>query len=486
MNLALAVALMVSATVGKTSANPVTYTSCGVSHTLTQSPTKVVTMNQGVTEFMLAMGLADRMVGTAFIDDEIWPRYAADYSRIPVLSSTYPDEATIMGVNPDFILGSYKSAFRERTCEDDNCRGIYSDASGVGPCDGEGSDFFASGSNANTSYSTCRPQLHARGIGTWLEPVSCEDSTLKPQGGATEETVYAAIRQIGDIFNERAVAEQLVSEIRNDFDIAEQFVLSLGTTLKTVWLDCVDCCDDDSGNRGLFVGAGTGAPNLIMKEAGMSNVFADVEGSWACVNASTILDLNPDVMVVVDAAWDTAISKIDFLHNHTEFCTTDFVQFADYITIPFSASTLGPRNGVAALDMVSAALHVTTGSMTLNFKSGVKFLDPEELETQTAGLLCPFDASKKRNPSEASTPEASTPAPSSGSDGDDGLNDGVVAGIVVLVAAVTLCLAFMAYLVARERRGTPLFMPLLDNPLADDYSGDAKQVTMVGRRNGNV
>ena len=44
------------------------------------------------------------MVGTAYLDDAIWPRYAAAYNSIPVLSSSYPTEAQIMAVNPDFIL----------------------------------------------------------------------------------------------------------------------------------------------------------------------------------------------------------------------------------------------------------------------------------------------------------------------------------------------------------------------------------------------
>merc|ERR1719230_1797699 len=165
-----------------------------------------------------------------------------------------------MAVNPDFIIGSYKSAFREKACTD-RCRGIFSNAT-ISSCDGAGSDFFESGSNATTSYSTCRPQLHAAGIGTWLEPVSCEDADHKPDGGATEETVYAAIRQIGDIFDVKPAAEQLISEMRNDFVIAEQTVKNLPHEPKVVWLDCVDCCEPNQ----LFVGAGEGAPNLIMLE----------------------------------------------------------------------------------------------------------------------------------------------------------------------------------------------------------------------------
>ena len=113
------------------------------------------------------------------IDDEIWPRYAEAYAAIPEISKGYPNQTTLMSVNPDFIMGSYKSAFRERSCTVNDegvekCRGIFTDATGVGPCDGENSDFFPSGSNKNSSYSTCRPQLHAQGIGTWLEPASCK------------------------------------------------------------------------------------------------------------------------------------------------------------------------------------------------------------------------------------------------------------------------------------------------------------------------
>ena len=52
---------------------------------------------------------------------------------------------------------------------------------------------------------------------------------------------------------------------------------------KTVWLDCVDCCEIKSGEKGLYVGAGKGSPKgdhegigmiteifLILQEAGLA------------------------------------------------------------------------------------------------------------------------------------------------------------------------------------------------------------------------
>ena len=116
-----------------------------------------------------------------------------------------------------------------------------------------------------TPYSTCRPQLHAAGIGTWLwedcarpfygtltralkriltlaltltltQPSpDCEDPALRPVGGATEETVYAAVTQLGQIFNVPNVAKVLNADIRNDFAVAKAALKKAGMpSLKAV------------------------------------------------------------------------------------------------------------------------------------------------------------------------------------------------------------------------------------------------------------
>ena len=158
-----------------------TYTNCGVTTTLAKAPERVVALHQGSIELMLAMGLEDKMVGTASMDDEIWPRYKEAYDKLKILTpgghSGLPNETTIMAVQPDFIIGAYTSAFAEFRCDDKvNCEnyrvsdsraGIWADT--VGPCDGENSDYFPAGDASNqAAYSTCRPQLNAKGIGTWL------------------------------------------------------------------------------------------------------------------------------------------------------------------------------------------------------------------------------------------------------------------------------------------------------------------------------
>ncbi|EOD20451.1 hypothetical protein EMIHUDRAFT_54552, partial [Emiliania huxleyi CCMP1516] len=291
---------------------PLEIINCGVKQTFTKPPERAVTMNQGMTEFLLAMGLEGSMAGTAYIDDEIWPRYEKAYKKVKVLAEKYATDAQLMEVDADFITANYGSAFSEK------------------PRRRSGSD---SG-------------LHEANIGTWLETTYCEDKGLRPEV-ATEQTVYDAIKEIGAIFNVNDVAKMLIDQIEADFDAAQTAVKNTGHALTAILLDGIGCGDD---GKGYFVGAGEGSVNMILESAGMTNLFgvkdseSFKEDSYACVTADEIIALNPDVLLLIEADWDKALNKINHLHNSSAWCAAPFVQRADYIKIPFSASALSPRN----------------------------------------------------------------------------------------------------------------------------------------------
>ena len=186
-----------------------------------------------------------------------------------------------------------------------------------------------------------------------------------------------------------------------------------------------------------------------MQESGFVNVFQDRENSWACVTLDDIIAASPDVMIIVETTWDgdSAQDKINFLHNHSGLCGTPFVQKADYIKIPFSASTPGPRNGAAALDMVNAAIHVTTGAETLNFKSGVGFFETDLLVTHTADLRCPFVPKVEEEVSPITTETEKIPF-------------WAIALIVVFCVLFLLFFAFALAMYSREKQGKPIFKTL--------------------------
>ncbi len=47
------------------------------------SPTHAVSMSQATTEMMLQLGLEDKMAGTAFKEEEIYPPLQAAYDKLP-------------------------------------------------------------------------------------------------------------------------------------------------------------------------------------------------------------------------------------------------------------------------------------------------------------------------------------------------------------------------------------------------------------------
>ena len=366
---------------------PVEYSVCGVTNTIQKAPSRIITMNQGATEFLLALGLAERMVGTAYLDDDIWPQYKNAFNNIPILSTRYPDEINITNTNPDFMVASYSSAFRQKYVDDKGRnKGIFSDAT-VGPCTGRGSE-WGMGIRA-----TCRPQLHRAGIGTYLFADHCEDSSLRPTA-VSKDIVYRELRTMGSIFN--VDPEPLIALMKSDFEKAGKLISDNAAALdekpfKVVWLDCINCCDkgvDDEPTY--YVGGGTGAPHLLMKEAGLTNAFENKQRGWVCVKQNEIVAADPDAIVLVDADWDKAKTKVETLYNDVEFCKLNAVTRASFVKIPFSATTLSPRNGQAALDLAVVSLHVRLGIKGEFGKSGVGFFDVETLVKYTENSTCPL------------------------------------------------------------------------------------------------
>jgi len=242
-------------------------------------------------------------------------------------------------------------------------------------------------------YRTCRHHLNVAGIGTWLLSDACEDTSIRADVTALgEEFTYEEMRRIGSLF--KIDAEPLIQEMKNDFDLAQELV-SVATDKKpltAVWVDCVwDCGKREE----IYVGAGSGTPNMLMEEAGLTNVFKDRPGLWVYVNGSDIVEKNPDVFILVDWKRDPALeTKVTWLHSDEQFCGLDALKAARYITVPFSASGAGPRNGATALDLATAALLVKQGLEISTQKSGVSSFKPEVLEQHTKGMVCSM---KKEN-----------------------------------------------------------------------------------------
>ncbi|WGX96704.1 ABC transporter substrate-binding protein [Nocardioides sp. L-11A] len=273
---------------------PVRVSSCGFDATVPAPPERAVSMNQGATEVMLALDLADRMAGSAYLDDAIPEKWQDAYDEVEVLSAEYPDNETLLAAEPDFVYASYLSAF---------------DADAAGP----------------------REELAELGIASYNSPFGCGKGHDRVE--IAFDSVWDEIATVAAAFGvpERAAAIQEEQQAALD-DLADR---RPGADRTVFWYD--------SGEKTAFAGAGQGGPQLILDAVGATNVFADLEGSWADVSWEQVVAADPDVIVVADASWSTSDDKIAMLEKDPALRDLRAVKAKAYVVLPFSESTPGVR-----------------------------------------------------------------------------------------------------------------------------------------------
>lgn len=286
---------------------PVSVENCGISTTYAGAPKRAFTMNQAATEIMLALGLHDRMVGTAFLDDAILPELADAYRTIQVRTTAYPSREELLEARPDFVYAAYPSAFSN-------------DVPGM------------------------RELLQSE-TGRYLSPSGCARRTRS--SSESTETVFGEIRDIARIFGVLPRAEQLISAYRSELEATRNQIGTVTTPARVFWWD--------SGLPPSVAGC-CGIPNEILRLAGAQNIFQDVRGTWGTVSWDDVIARNPEVIVLVDAAWAPADQKRQWLLNNAAFAGIDAVKHQRFVTVSFSDATPGVRN-VGTVRKVARALY---------------------------------------------------------------------------------------------------------------------------------
>ena len=274
------------------------------SYVYTEPPSRAITLNQHVTEVMLALELQDHMVGTAYIDDEILPQYQAAYQSVPVLAEEYPSREVILAQDPDFIYGGFRSAFGD-------------DAAGS------------------------QEELNELGIGTYLTGAIC--NTDSPD---TIDDVYADILNIGRIFGVSDRAEALVKALEEEVaDSAPQAVGS-GDTLRVFLFD--------SGDDAPYTAVCCSMFTNMIETAGGDNIFDDVDGRWKSVNWEEVIDRDPELIVLTEADWSTSQEKIDLLLGNPALADITAVKEQRFVVLQFSSLVPGIRNATAIAELAEA------------------------------------------------------------------------------------------------------------------------------------
>ncbi|MFJ9624404.1 ABC transporter substrate-binding protein [Streptomyces sp. NPDC101181] len=298
---------------------PVTLENCGHTVTVKAPPRRAVSVDQGSTEILLSLGLADRLAGSATWTDPVMKGLEKANAGVERISENRPSSEKVLDKEPDFLSASLTSTLAK---------------GGVAP----------------------REQFEKLGVPTYVSPADCVGKDNGGSGDGTRTTpltmdsVYTEVRELARVFGVPARGDALVEKLRARVTKAAEGVDASGASLL-YWF---------SDSKAPYIAGCCGAPGVITKELGAKNVFDDTYDEWPQISWETIADRNPDVLVIGDLTRtaqtaESAEKKIEFLESNPVTRTMDAVKNRRYVLLSGQAMNPSIRT-VEGLERVAAAL----------------------------------------------------------------------------------------------------------------------------------
>ncbi|RST17689.1 ABC transporter substrate-binding protein [Streptomyces sp. WAC05374] len=282
-------------------------------------PRRAVSLNQGTTEILLSLGLADRMAGTATWTDPVMKGLEKANATVERLAENNPSFEKVLDTEPDFVTASFASTLGK---------------GGVAP----------------------RERFHTLGVPTYLSPSDCvgKDNSGDGDGVRTKpltmDTVHAEVRDLARVFGVEKRGDDLVARLTARVTRATTGLDASGVTLLYWFSDA----------KSPYMAGCCGAPGIITRELGAQNVFDDTTEEWPQINWETVADRNPDVLVIGDLTrkaqtGESAAKKIEFLESNPVTRNMDAVRHKRYVLL--SGQAMNPTiRTVEGIEQVAAAL----------------------------------------------------------------------------------------------------------------------------------
>jgi len=288
---------------------PLTIHSCNREVTFNEAPKHAVSHDINMTQMMLALGLKSRMAGYSGVSGwkSVTPEMQSLLDGLPELAAKYPSVETLLNANVDFFFAGWDYGMR------------------VG---------------GDLTPQTLQPL----GINVYELTESCAFVMKRP--AATLDDTYNDLRNLGKIFDVQDRANALIADMQNQ--VAE-IRKDLPTDKPRVFLY-------DSGEDRAMTSGRLGMPQALIDAAGGRNILDDVEASWTRVNWETVVERNPQVIVIVDYSEITAEQKIEFLLKNPALQSVDAIKNQRFIVIPYVQATPGIDN-VLAVETLAKGFH---------------------------------------------------------------------------------------------------------------------------------
>ncbi|MFJ1643971.1 ABC transporter substrate-binding protein [Streptomyces sp. NPDC088258] len=307
---------------GEAAGYPRTVENCGQQVRIDAPPSRAVSLNQGTTEIMLSLGLADRMAGTATWTDPLMKGLEKANAEVPRIAENNPSFEKVLDTEPDFVASSFLSTLGK---------------GGV----------------------ATREQFEKLGVPTYISPADCtkNDKTVGTDGARSTplamESIYGEVRDLAEVFGVEERGEKVVAglEARMAKATAGLDAAKTGKVTLLYWF-----ANSDSP----YMAGCCGAPGIITDAVGAKNVFDDTHDEWPQINWETVADRDPDFLVIGDLTRksqtaETAAKKIQFLESNPVTKEMDAVRNKRYVLLSGQAMNPSIRT-VEGVEKVAAAL----------------------------------------------------------------------------------------------------------------------------------
>jgi iron complex transport system substrate-binding protein len=95
-------------------------------------------------------------------------------------------------------------------------------------------------------------------------------------------------------------------------------------------------------------------PSALIEAAGGTNIMGDVEKSWSTVGWESVVEHDPEIIVIVNYGEVTADQKREFMMSNPAFANLDAVRNDRFVVLEYIEATPGPRN-IEAVKTLAAA-----------------------------------------------------------------------------------------------------------------------------------
>jgi len=290
---------------------PVTVRSCDRDVTFSQAPQRAVSHDINLTGMLLALGLREHMIGFSGVSGwkTLDPSLRDALSGLPELAPRYPSPENLLDAQADFLFAGW-------------------------------------GYGMNVGGPLTPQTLAPLGIPVYELNESC--SWIMPRRQASLDDLYLDLENLGRIFDVQPRARALVEHLRQRVGQVKGQLANVQDKPRVFLYDSGEDRPTTSGRLGM--------PQALIEAAGGDNVMADVTASWTEVNWESVVERDPDVIVIVDYGPTSWAQKRQFLLDHPALSEVKAIRERRFVVLSYLQVTPSVDNA-GAIEQLAAALH---------------------------------------------------------------------------------------------------------------------------------